>query len=101
MRLARLGGILAIVASVGLFVRILVVDQLNASAVATLTLAGLAGLVAVLVPDRVGALMSATLILVVAMLPAVFGWVPLLYAPSLALFVSGALRVAKREGEAG
>jgi hypothetical protein len=101
MRMAKLGGILAIGVSVGLFVRILAIDLLNTSAMGTLSLAAVAGIVAVLFPSRVGALMTAILILVVALLPAVFGWIPLLYLPSLALFVAGAIAAARNEGASG
>lgn len=100
MRMARVGGGLCLAVSVALFVRILAVDRLEATAVGVLALAALAGLLAVLRPGSVGALMAADVILVIALFPAVFGWVPLLYVPSLALMVAATIRAVRDQDRA-
>lgn len=64
-------------------------------------LSALAGAVATAWRSRYGALVAADLLLVVAMLPAVFGWIPLLFLPGLVLMVAGTIRAAREAARGG
>jgi hypothetical protein len=99
MRLARLGGLLCLVVSLGLFARVLVIGRLNAVVVGVLLGAALAGLLTLRRPGTVGTLMAAQLILIVALVPAAFGWVPLLFLPSLALLLAGTLQAVREQDQ--
>lgn len=87
MYAARLGGALAVVASVALAVIVLVRDVgLNAGNGWTILLGLAAGAVVLAQPART-VVLSAAVVLVLGMLPALFGGMGLVYGPSLTLLV--------------
>jgi hypothetical protein len=92
MLAARVGGGLAVAVSLGLTVHAVAIGELNPTATGVFVLAAGSGLAALLRPDRPGALMAATLVLFVAMIPAAFSPViALLYLPALVLIAASAV----------
>jgi hypothetical protein len=96
---SRLGGGLAVLVSVGLLISLPLRDVgYNALNMWTIVLASVAGWLAIRGGghrDGVG-LGWAMGLLVLAILPALFGWVGLLYLPSLVLVFIGALHFVTR-----
>ena len=95
--LVKTGGILAIVVTVVLLVSLVVrpTASINPLNLATLAMASLAGAMALAATRRTLVLVIANLLMLMATVPTIFGWIWLLYFPPLLILFLGSLVVAK------
>ena len=95
--LVKTGGILAIVVTVVLLVSLVVrpTAPINPLNLATLAMASLAGAMALAATRRTLVLVIANLLMLMATVPTIFGWIWLLYFPPLLILFLGSLVVAK------
>ena len=97
--MATVGGAAAICVSVGLFISLLVRDGVSPNWLNMFTIVGAsASGVALIRGGRARTLALGCGALILAVLPAAFGWVWILYVPS-AICAAGALRMAVRIGK--
>lgn len=91
--LVKTGGILAISISVVLLVSLVVrpTASINPLNLATLAMASLAGAMANVATQRTLVLVVANLLMLVAIVPTIFGWIWLLYVPPLLMLSLGSL----------
>ncbi|HXF72605.1 MAG TPA: hypothetical protein VNO79_08370 [Actinomycetota bacterium] len=80
--------------SLGHLIRLLWLGELNPLAMWTIVVAAVAGAIAISRPNRAG---IAALVLMLALLPALFGWAGWLYIAPLVVLLSAAL--AQRVGQ--
>jgi hypothetical protein len=95
--LARLGGAIAVAASVALFLRVAVIGELDETTIWVFGLAAVAGALVLARPAHPSVLMGACVVLVVALLPAVRSWVALVYLPALGLMAWAAARASAEQ----
>ena len=95
--LARLGGAIAVVASVALFLRVAAIGEVDETTIWVFGLAAVAGALAMARPANPSVLMGACVVLVIGLLPAVRSWVALLYLPALGLMAWATVRASATE----
>ncbi|MBI4260385.1 MAG: hypothetical protein HY658_07450 [Actinobacteria bacterium] len=97
VRLARIGGVVTVATSVVVAAVTAAVSHMDGTAVGVLAFAALPGALALSWPGRVGVLMTADLLLVVALVPMLWAWVFAAYLPALAVMALGTVGVARQE----
>jgi hypothetical protein len=95
---ARLGGAIALILSLGIFVSLLIRPSasLTLANVSILTLASIAGLLGVIWPTRFGAVLTALLLLLPAIYLLLWSGLGLLFLPSIILLIRGARQARSR-----
>lgn len=95
---ARVGGVLALLASVGILASLLIHPSASPTLVniSILLVTSVGGLLGVIWPQRLGAVLAATLLLLVAIYPLLWNGLGLLFLPSLILLIIGARQARSR-----
>jgi hypothetical protein len=95
---ARVGGALTLLASVGIFASLLIRPSASPTLVniSILLVASVGGLLSVIWPERFGAVLAATFLLLAAIYPLLWSGLGLLFLPSLILLIAGARQARSR-----